>query len=324
MVIDERNFDWRRPPTSFDDILNGTAWRGGGQGFRLEAMPGTQVQRYMVSFTEPYFLDTPVSMNLSAFYFDRGYFDWNETRLGGRAALGYRLTPDLSLTGALRAESIDIHDIRMMVPELARVQGDNSLYSGRISLTHDTRDVPFFPTEGHFFEASFEQAFGTFTFPRVELDYRQYFLLRERPDGSGRHTLGYSFRVGLSGEDTPVFENFFAGGHSSLRGFDFRGASPMNQGVTVGGQFRMLGSVEYFFPLNASDMIKGVAFVDFGTVEEKIEIEWDDYRISPGVGLRIFVPAMGPAPIALDLAVPISREETDDIQNFSFFVGFNR
>jgi outer membrane protein insertion porin family len=33
---------------------------------------------------------------------------------------------------------------------------------------------------------------------------------------------------------------------------------------------------------------------------------------------------MGPAPIALDFAVPVAREDTDRIQNFSFFVGFGR
>ena len=30
IVIDERNFDLFRWPTSFQDIVNGTAWRGAG------------------------------------------------------------------------------------------------------------------------------------------------------------------------------------------------------------------------------------------------------------------------------------------------------
>ena len=41
-VLQENNFDLFRPPTSVQDILDGTAWRGGGQQFRLEAYPGTQ------------------------------------------------------------------------------------------------------------------------------------------------------------------------------------------------------------------------------------------------------------------------------------------
>ena len=33
---------------------------------------------------------------------------------------------------------------------------------------------------------------------------------------------------------------------------------------------------------------------------------------------------MGPAPIAIDFAVPVAREDTDDIRQFSFFVGGGR
>jgi outer membrane protein insertion porin family len=84
ITIDERNFDITKPPTSWDDFLNGTAWRGAGQGFRIEAQPGNQVQRYLVSFTDPYFLDTNISFSASGFYFDRNYFDWDESRYGGR------------------------------------------------------------------------------------------------------------------------------------------------------------------------------------------------------------------------------------------------
>ena len=45
-VVDEQNFDLFRLPRSWDDIRNGTAFRGAGQRFRLEAAPGTQLQRY--------------------------------------------------------------------------------------------------------------------------------------------------------------------------------------------------------------------------------------------------------------------------------------
>jgi outer membrane protein insertion porin family len=311
--------------------VNGTAWRGAGQGFRLEAMPGSQVQRYLVSFTEPYlylpgFADA-FSLNLSGFFYDRRFFDWDEQRLGGRMALGYRVTHDLSLTSALRLENVNIHDPRVvgLVPELDEVLGDNSLYSASFTLTHDTRDVPFAPTEGHLVELNYEQAFGSFDYPRGEVDYRQYFLVRERPDGSGRHTLSYSGRLGFSGGQTPIFEHYYAGGFSTLRGFDFRGASPVGAaGVTVGGEFQFLGSVEYLFPLTADDMIKGVFFVDFGTVEEKIELDADTFRVAPGFGLRILVPALGPAPLALDLAFPVAHAPSDDMENFSFFFGFGR
>ncbi|QDU94989.1 BamA/OMP85 family outer membrane protein [Lignipirellula cremea] len=325
ITVDERNFDITKIPTSWADWVNGTAFRGAGQGFRIEALPGSQVQRYMMTFTEPYLFDSKISLNVSAFFFDRAYNDWQEQRLGGRVAFGYRLTHDLSLSAGLRAESVDVHSPRVNnVPELNAALGTNQLYSGSLTLSHDTRDSSFAPTEGHLLSMTVEQAFGSFSYPRAEVDYRRYHMLRQRPDGSGRHTLSYSLRAGFTGSDTPIYENYYAGGFSTLRGFDFRGASPKVNTVTVGGEFRFLGSVEYLFPLTADDMLQGVVFVDYGTVEEKIEINQEDFRVAPGFGLRIKVPALGPAPLALDLAFPVAMEDTDDKRLFSFFIGLNR
>ncbi len=324
IVVDERNFDITRVPTSWRDFVEGTAFRGAGQGFRVEAMPGTEVQRYLVSFTEPYLFDTQISLNLSGFLYDRRFFDWDEQRLGGRMALGYRLTPDLSVSASLRAENVEISDPRVLIPQLTETLGDNALYSGRLSLTHDTRDIPFAPTEGHLIELGVEQAFGTFDYPRADLDLRKYFLVRERPDGSGRHTLGFMFRLGFTGSDTPIYENYFAGGYSTLRGFEFRGASPEFNTVRVGGTFMFLGAAEYVFPLTADDMLKGALFCDFGTVEEETRLSADTYRVAPGFGLRINVPALGPAPLAFDFAFPVAKADTDDTRVFTFFLGVGR
>lgn len=325
IVIDERNFDLFRVPHSFDDVVNGTAFRGAGQGFRLEAMPGSQVQRYLASFTEPYLFNSQISFNVSGFLYDRRFTDWDEQRLGGRMAFGYRLTHDLSFSAALRGERVDISNPRVgNVPELNAAIGRNNIYSGKFSLTHDTRDIPFSPTEGHLIELSYEQVFGDYDYPRFEADYRQYYLIRERPDGSGRHTLGLSFRTGITGPETPIFENFYAGGFSTLRGFQFRGASPSVNGVRVGGEFMFLGSTEYIFPLTADDMVKGALFCDYGTVESDVAIRGENFRVAPGLGLRISIPAMGPAPLALDFAFPVAKAETDEKRIFSFFFGVGR
>jgi outer membrane protein insertion porin family len=325
ITVDERNFDLFGFPRRLSDIWSGQAFRGAGQAFRLEAMPGTEVQRYLVSFTEPYLFSTPISLNVSGFLYDRGFYDWTENRLGGRLGLGYRLTPDLSVNASLRMEDVDISRPRILgVPQLDAVLGSNDLYTARFTLRHDTRDMPFLPTEGHLIELSYEQAFGQFDFPRGDVDYRRYFLVRERPDGSGRHVLAASLGAGFTGPDTPLFENYFAGGFSTLRGFHFRGASPVVSSVTVGGRFRLLGSFEYMLPLTADDMIRAVAFVDYGTVEQDIEIDDSNFRIAPGFGFRISVPALGPAPLAFDFAFPVAKADTDDTQMFSFFFGFNR
>jgi outer membrane protein insertion porin family len=324
IVIDERNFDWMRVPRSWEDIRNGTAFRGQGQRFRIDASPGSEVNRYLVSFQEPYLFDTPLSLGLSGSYFDRRFNDWDESRLGGRVSFGYQwLENDLSTVGSYRGESVEISNpSNPTEPDLAAALGTNALHGFKLAVINDTRDSAFLPTQGHYLEVSGEYVTGTFEYPRVEADFRTYYLLSERPDHSGRHVLSYATNVGWLGDDAPIYDRFYAGGFSTMRGFDFRGASPVNEGVEVGGDFQWLNSLQYLFPITADDMLHGVVFCDFGTVEPEVQIE--DFRVAPGVGLRVTVPAMGPAPIALDFAFPVSKAPTDDEQVFSFSLGFSR
>src|SRR5205807_2667961 len=60
-TLQENNFDLFRPPRSWQDIVDGTAFRGGGQQFRMEAVPGQQLSRYMIQWADPYFLDQDVN-----------------------------------------------------------------------------------------------------------------------------------------------------------------------------------------------------------------------------------------------------------------------
>ena len=325
IVIDEQNFDISRWPSSWEDFRDGRAFRGAGQRFRIEASPGTEVQRYAVSFQEPYLFDTPVSFSTSLSYFTRLYDNWNEARAGGRLGLGYFFTPDLAGSIGVRAENIRIYNPTIPTPpELERILGHNDAYGFNVGFSHDTRDNAFLPTQGHLLRANFEQVVGTFDYGQATLDARQYFKIAERPDGSGRHVLGLGTVVGFSSNNTPIYDEFFAGGFSTLRGFQFRGASPLDMDVEVGGNFEWLNTAEYTFPITADDVLRGVAFVDFGTVERNAELKWDDYRIAPGLGLRISIPAIGPAPISLDFAVPIHHAPGDREEIFSFFVGVGR
>ena len=324
--IDERNFDITRWPRNFREIIDGTAWRGAGQQFRLELAPGNEVERYLVSFTEPFWLGTDYSFSASAYLFQRQFFDWDEKRVGGRFSLGRRLTPDLSISAGLRLERVKIDDPRVDTSsQLNENLGNSQLYIGNIGLIRDTRDSNTQPTEGSYLSLTYSQAFGDFDFSRGDFDYRRYRLLYERPDGSGRHTISFGTKLGFTGSDTPVFENYFAGGFATLRGFEFRGASPLDGDARVGGEFQWLNTVEYQFPIRADDSVKGVVFCDFGTVEQNVEINSENFRVAPGVGLRVSAPGIGlGAPLAFDFAFPVSSAEGDDERVFSFYLGVQR
>jgi len=323
LVLQEDNFDILRPPTSFADILNGTAWRGAGQSFRVEAVPGTQVSRYMVSWTDPYFLRSDFSLGTNAFYYNRFYQDWTEQRIGGRVTLGYVLSKYWSTNAFVRLEDVNISSIpATSPPQLAAVYGDNFLSTAGASLQYDARDNSFFPTRGNYANFNYEQGFGDFNYPRFDISGGQFFTTYERPDGFGKQILSLTGQVGYTGDNTPVFENFFAGGYSSFRGFYFRGVSPEVNNVKIGGNFMAIGSAEYSIPVTASDNIRTVVFTDFGTVEQDVTL--DNFRVSAGFGFRLTIPAMGPAPLAFDFAWPLKKESTDRLRVFSFYVGLAR
>jgi outer membrane protein insertion porin family len=75
-------------------------------------------------------------------------------------------------------------------------------------------------------------------------------------------------------------------------------------------------------PVTASDSVRAVVFSDFGTVDTTAS--FDDFRVTAGFGVRLTIPAMGPAPLAFDFAFPIMDEDEDNNRIFSFYIGLTR
>src|SRR5262245_14769664 len=320
--FNERNFDITAIPTSWQDFVNGRAFRGAGQELTIEAIPGTQLQRYTATFREPRLFDSLFSLSVSGYYFDRVFDEDNESRLGTRITLGRRLGEKWSANVGLRVENVGIHNVPPQAPiDYQSVVGDNFLVGFRGGIARDTRDSFLRPTEGGRVELSFEEVTGDFTFPVLSLEGNRYFTLFQRADGSGRQVLALRSQISWAGSNTPVFERFYAGGFRSLRGFAFRGVGPETNGFRVGGDFMLLNSIEYQYPIKANDQIYLVAFVDSGTVERQVEIK--DYRVSAGFGVRFVVPMLGPVPIALDFGFPVVKGPGDREQVFSFWLGWN-
>jgi outer membrane protein insertion porin family len=163
---------------------------------------------------------------------------------------------------------------------------------------------------------------GDYHFQRFTLGYDKYFLLKE--DLTDRKTtLGLHGNLGYITGDSVFFERFYGGGIGSVRGFQFRGISP-RAGIEddpIGGDFLATGSVEVSFPL-IGENLRGVLFADVGTVEE--EFEFGKIRSSVGPGIRLILPFLGQAPLAVDFGIPITKGDEDETQIISFTFGFSQ
>ncbi|QEH35781.1 Outer membrane protein assembly factor BamA precursor [Aquisphaera giovannonii] len=320
VTVYEKNFDIFNVPRSFNDIFNGTAFRGGGQEFRLNIQPGTLINKFEASLREPYLFDLPIGAGVAGYWFSRFYPDWDERRGGGRFSLGRQFGTSTYADVAVRVEDINFFGFRSPAPaEYLAVAGESFLASIRPSLRFDNRNNPFMPNKGQYAEFSVEQGWGSFTWTKADAEGRAYFPTGSRPDGSGKRFFTLRGHFGIATQGIPVYESYFAGNFGSLRGFQYRTISPHALGVPVGGVMMALGSLEYQFPLTASDTFHQVVFCDFGTVEG--DYNFHKIRASVGTGLRMLIPQMGPVPLGFDLAFPISYADGDRLRYFNFSMG---
>lgn len=316
----ERNFDLFDWPENSREFWRGEAFKGAGQTLRIILEPGTELQRYHINFVEPYLLDRDLSLSLSAYFetWDREIYD--EIHGGVRGSIGKRLSKHWRGTIDVRLESIDIADVSLIAPtDVTSVKGASFLSSVGLTVERDMRDSRSAPSTGTYFTASLEQAGvlgGDYTFSKLVLDGRKYWTVMEDV-ARGKSVLAVRGQLGVMSDDAPIFERFYAGGHGSIRGFEYRGAGPHKAGEPVGGDFMLLASGEYSFPIYAKTL-KGFVFLDTGTVGSSGAA---DLRAAIGFGIRFQLPIFGYVPFDLAFGLPIASVTGDDEQIFSFTIG---
>lgn len=328
IAIVQRNFDVSDTPDSPGEFFAGRAFRGAGQTFRLEVLPGDRVQTYSISLSEPYLFESDYSGNASLFFRRRDFDEFDEERFGTRLGLGRRFGTRWNGSLNLRVESIELSDIAPDRPtDIFDVADQNTLTSLTLSLTRSTLDSPYRPTKGATSRVAVEQAGLTdFTYTKFGAEHRVFIPIRE--DYLGRSTvLSIGSEIGYvpqSEDDIPTYERFYLGGQS-FRGFDFRTVSP--KGIRndtmepsddpVGGTWLFFLGAEINQPV-FEDMFSVVAFVDSGTVTN--DPGFDDYRVSVGFGLRFYVEQLSPAPLAFDFGFPLVKQNDDETRLFTFSV----
>ncbi len=323
----ERNFNLFRPPTDLF-TLDGwkDAFRGGGQIFSLQASPGTNVQSYRVSWDVPYVFNTKNLFGVTGLYGEHSFDEWFESRYGGEVRVGRQWTPRFSTTLNGGIYNVRIKDPAVgFVPDLNEAVGTNRMYTVGLTAAYDTRNHPYSPSAGYFLKGTGEVGLGDYNFPRVTLDGRYYKTVHKRVDGTGRWVLGLSSHFGWTGDDTPIYERYYGGGSQNLRGFAYREVTPRFQTTNfgVGGNFEFYNTVEFFVPVSGGDEFQVAFFVDSGVVAESLK-KWGRYRVAPGFGLRFQIPMLGPAPLALDFAFPVSEDPNDVNEVFTFNVSGSR
>jgi outer membrane protein insertion porin family len=324
------------------DLFNWPTFQGDGQRFRIKMSLGTERNSFSFSFVEPWLFDKRLRFGLKGYSTIRDNDEYDEERIGGSTDLTNQIRfeptwPVLRFldgnwrqTLGYRLEKINITDMDDDVgPTLAVEEDDYTASVLKYSLSQDTRNNFMHPTRGAKHSASLEfgtEALGSYSdIYKLQLSSSKYFPFRELgPLGETVLKLEGNVGVvdGVDGDDPAIFDRFFAGGQSSLRGFDYRDISPTDNLLNpIGGQSMLLGTAELMKPLN--DIFNPSIFCDVGNVwADAYEFDMNTLNMSVGVGLLMNFQMM---PIRLDYGYPIEKqaEHLDDGGQLHFNIGYS-
>lgn len=146
-------------------------------------------------------------------------------------------------------------------------------------------------------------------------------------DSTGACAPGSVLDRTLTATGLPFFENFYAGGVRSVRGFSDNTLGPRSEangyywrGQPLGGSLKTVGSLEMYFPrLFDSNAARISAFFDFGNVFDGYDnFDAGELRASAGVALLWRAPV---GPISISYAFPLKKKDGDEIERLQFTFG---
>lgn len=209
------------------------------------------------------------------------------------------------------------------IQDFIETEGDEFLdFKLTASWKHDSRDSAVFPSQGFMqrFSSTLTIPGSDLQFYKLSYNFSHYLPVYKSLTFSSRGDIAYGDGYG-STEELPFFENFFAGGEKSVRGFKTNTLGPRDSfSDPLGGNIKLIGGLALFMPAPVADLgdtLRLTAFFDFGNVFADT-VEFDEIRYSVGLGLTWLSP-MGA--MSLSYGFPLNEMDGDEIEEFQFSFG---
>jgi len=200
----------------------------------------------------------------------------------------------------------------------------------RSSWGRDTRNDYLLPTRGTYHRVAAEIVLpgSDLEYYKLQYDFEHYFPINNYLVFKVSTELGYGDSYGKTGSaGLPFFQNFYAGGPNSVRGFEQNTLGPTYQISSasflqpLGGGVKTVGSAELLFPklFSKSRGTRLSAFVDFGNVFSRpSDFDIGEIRASAGVSLQWQAPV---GPISISYSTPLRSEDGDRVERLQFSFG---
>ena len=310
---------------------------------------------YNFSFVDPYWTVDGVSLGYNAFYratdydkLDVDVSSYSVDSFGGGVNVGYPISETARLNFGLSAQQDKLKTGSFTVQEIMKFiedEGNNyTNFKASAGWSESTLNRGVMATRGHSQSLVLESTIPGSDLAFYRLDYSGQIFQPLSTNYTLRfHTdLGYAESYGSTSK-LPFYENYYAGGFNSVRGFKDSSLGPRStpnvndydqKPLPFGGNVLIQGGVELLFPMpfvKDQRSLRTVLFWDVGNVfdthcstaqknrnEAGCGIKYDNLASSVGVGLT-WITALGP--LSFSLGAPVKKPDNADTQIFQFSLG---
>ncbi len=287
---------------------------------------------YSLGYTNPYYTIDGVSRGYNISYRTTDADEANTSsyttesfNMGVNFGLPLNESDKVGLGMDLEFTSLDI-DENLFFGEINNFIAENGSSYTNLKATAvwgtDTRNRAIFATRG-----GSKRLSGVITVPGSDLEFykisynqKQYFPISSHTTLYLNGDFGYGDSYG-DAESLPFFENYYAGGKGSVRGFNDNTLGPRDVfDDPIGGSVKLVGNAEFIFPvpfMPESKTVRLSTFVDAGNVYDD-EIDLGELRYSVGLSAKWLSPF---GALSFSLAMPINDGDDDEVQTFQFSFG---
>ena len=295
-----------------------------------------------LSYFKPYFYNADTSLMSKVFYRDFGSYQVPlaiERRVGAEATVAHRMKYNKHVTGtfSLGIEHIDVSEgdgkkigslyskYNIPISERAKQLEGGLFLSLSPALLYDTRDNATVTRKGTMASLRFDEEIGVIDFNKTHGKLTG--MVKQYIPVGKKSSLSFTAKGGgkIHGDNMPEVMAYRLGGPYTVRGFKM-------SGVGTGDAF-IMGSAEFATPIpfldrtriNFLNNLRFTVWADAGkifnpSITDRI-YDRPLYAVSAGVGLKLYIPGMGP--LSIDYGIPLTNPGDNGNKNgyFTFGVG---
>ena len=307
---------------------------GTGKFVNLVVNTGSVNKTYSLSYTDPYFTRDGITAGFDLYKRTLNTAtlvavnNFNTDTTGAGLRFGIPINERDSIMTGLGIENVIIHlganSPQRNIDFVEKFGKSTINIPMTVNWRRDGRDSAIWTTSGTTQRVAAEVGLpgGDLTYYKLSYDLRWYFPLTDIFTLMLNGELGYG--GGYNGKELPFFKNYFAGGNTSVRGYNISSLGPRDaNNRTLGGNKRAVGSIEVLFPMPGMKNDRSVRpsiFLDAGSVwgPGGVIPQQEGLRYSAGIAV-MWVSPMGP--LKISIAQPLNNQPGDNLQRFQFQFG---